>query len=147
MTNIIDVIQVANEVQNQRLQDLQGEDSTHFAEKYGKETVNVLNDLTKRTSSWFGIPQDQKNLQLSKFQLNLDEMAKTLIQFSQENEHNYASENIQVQVKKSQNEAEEFQSQNGDRIRVVKGENSPKFSVSFYGFSNFACIVDGRFDW
>ena len=52
--NIIDVLNVALDVQYDRLQS--AEDPTDYADKYTEESVIMMSDILDRPDSWFGIP-------------------------------------------------------------------------------------------
>ena len=52
--NIIDVLNVALEVQYDRLES--AENPTDYADKYTSESVSMMSDILARPNSWFGIP-------------------------------------------------------------------------------------------
>ena len=52
--NIIDVLNVALDVQYDRLES--AEDPTDYADKYTTESVTMMSDILDRPDSWFGIP-------------------------------------------------------------------------------------------
>ena len=84
---------------------------------------------------------------MSKLQVNLDNVAKSLLKYSVQQEHQYNSTSLEVIVKKQKSDSTfvEYVNQNGDRIQVVSQDSES--SVSFYGFTNFGCISDGKYEW
>ena len=54
ISNIIDVLNVALDVQYDRLQS--AENPTDYADRYTSESVSMMSDILARPDSWFGIP-------------------------------------------------------------------------------------------
>ena len=54
ISNIIDVLNVALDVQYERLES--AENPTDYADKYTTESVFMMSDILARPDSWFGIP-------------------------------------------------------------------------------------------
>ena len=119
---------------------------SEYADTYTKESIVLLSDILERPQSWFGIPISAKNLELSKLQLNLDNVARSLIKYSAQDQHSYNSSSLEVVVKKANVPTlTKYVNQNGDKIEVI-ANNDNDTAISFYGFSNFGCISDGRYD-
>ena len=52
--NIIEVLDIAMKVQNDRLDNV--EDPSNYAKEYTKESIEMLGGILERPESWFGIP-------------------------------------------------------------------------------------------
>ena len=142
--NILDVLDYAYDVQVDRLES-EVSNPSEYADSYTKESITLLSDILDRPQSWFGIPQTTKKMELSKLQVNLDNVAKSLLKYSVESEHSYNSTSLEVIVKKQKSQASvEYVNSNGDKIQVVSDDLDS--SVSFFGFSNFGCISDGKYE-
>ena len=144
--NILDVLDYAYAVQVDRLES-EVSDPSDYADQYTKESITLLSDILDRPQTWFGIPPSSKNLELSKLQVNLDNVAKSLLKYSVQEEHQYNSTSLEVIVKKQKSDSTsvEYVNQNGDKIQVISQDLES--SVSFYGFTNFGCISDGKYEW
>ena len=90
-----------------------------------------------------------KNVELSKLQMNLDDVAKSLIRYSASEQHKYESPSLTVQIRRNlEIPTVDFETENGDEISLTSPDiDHIASSVSFVSFSNFGCIVDGRFNW
>ena len=93
-------------------------------------------------------PQSSKNVELSKLQKNLDEVAKSLIRYSAKQKHKYQSQSLTVEVQRNNVSPTVKWSENGDEITLTSSDmDHTASSVSFVSFSSLGCIVDGQFNW
>jgi hypothetical protein len=143
--NIIDVLNIALVVQDERLQDAQ--DPGDYADKYTRESVELMGEILERPETWFGIPITSKSVELTKLQSNLDEVAKSLIKYSALSEHSYLSKSLVVQVRRNLEANMAGFDNDGDIIQVTSKVDLEKGSISFYGITNFGCIVNNRYEW
>ena len=92
---------------------------------------------------------DTKTQELSKLQLNVDDVTKSMIKHSNQKQQFFESSGINVKIKKLDENSdlveEIFTNQNGDIITVTSNNNAK--SIGFYGFSNIGCIIDNKYDW
>ena len=81
--------------------------------------------------------------------MNLDDVAKSLIRYSDKEQHKYESQSLSVQIRRNlEIETVDFETKNGDQISLTSPDiDHIPTSVSFVSFPNFGCIVDGRFNW
>ena len=88
-----------------------------------------------------------KNLELSKLQMNIQEVAKSFIKYTTSEEQTFVKNSLSIKIKRFSNltQGEVFENKNGDEI-IVTPKSSAK-SVGFYGFSNLDCIMENRYDW
>ena len=127
---------------------------TSYADEYTSESVIMMGDILSRPESWFGIPESSRNIKLSQLQMNLDEVAKSLVTYSNAAEHRYDNQGLIVQIRRNYSTSavaddfNNFGTSGGDTIIVSLPEiQETSVSVAFVAFTNFGCIVDGRFDW
>ena len=146
IANIIDFLDMANLVQNERLES--ASDPSQYAKEYTSQSVKMFGDILDRSESWFGLPTSNKNEQLSKLQINVENVTKSMLTFTKEDEQSFSNKNLQITIKRGieDNGQEVFTNENGDEIQVIPFNGNAK-SVGFYGYNNFDCIVDGKFDW
>ena len=84
---------------------------------------------------------------------NLDQVAKSLAQYSMSQGHTYPANTLTMEVRKNLSSSEngELFQQGQDFIQVVPSGSgsgaSSKKSVGFYAFNRFGCILNGNFDW
>ena len=61
-----------------------------------------------------------KNVELSKLQINLDDVAKSLIRYSASEQHKYQSPSLTVQIRRNlEIPTVDFQTENGDEISLT----------------------------
>ena len=61
-----------------------------------------------------------KNVELSKLQINLDDVAKSLIRYSASEQHKYQSSSLTVQIRRNlEIPTVDFQTENGDEISLT----------------------------
>ena len=86
---------------------------------------------------------------MSKLQLNVDDVTKSMIKHSNQKQQFFESSGINVKIRKLDENIdlveEIFTNQNGDIITVTSNMNAK--SIGFYGFSNIGCIIDNKYDW
>ncbi len=107
----------------------------------------MMDELLRRPESWFGLPGASKNMELSKLQMNLDEVTKSLITYSEQEVHNYQNPHLIVEIRRETfASSNAFESDAGEMVVFTKYDNDAN-SISFYHLANFACIVDGKYNW
>jgi len=144
--NLINVLEEALKVQNDRLDNAQADNPTDYADSFTKKSLEMVSEILERPQTWFGLPQDTKNDEITKVQNNLDQVAKSLLKNTDQNEHSYNSGGVVLKVLKNFESQADFVNSNGDQISV-KAEGQLESSISFLGFTSLACIIDNRFEW